>query len=390
VNAVAERIGRIDPRIADGLLALALSGLVLGSVLEAPDLDGPLALNLLLALTMTGALYFRRSRPFGSVVAVCGAALVLGVFLTSPPDLGPPVFAVVVSAYSVGGHAEGRRGLLGFGLITGTIALICLISTPEDILFPLFIFGVLPWMLGRSLSTHTTLARELAEKEARARHTREQEEASAVAVERNRVARELHDVLAHNLSVMVIQAAGARRLLDRDPEAAAEAAELIRENGREALIELRHVFGAVRRGEGEGLEGTPGLANVEGLVERARAAGLPVTLTVEGRPLELSPGPDMAAYRLVQEALTNTLKHAGRASTEVVVGYRPDAVVIEIRDEGDDPAPAAEPFESGGHGLVGMRERVGLYGGEVEAGTRSGGGFVVRARLPFEEAGVVS
>jgi signal transduction histidine kinase len=183
---------------------------------------------------------------------------------------------------------------------------------------------------------------------------------------------------------MVIQAAGARRLLAADPDAAVEAASLIETTGREALVELRHVFGAVRRGEGESLEGTPGLDQIQGLVRRARRAGLEIELDLDADDaVPLPAGAEMAAYRLVQEALTNTLKHAGPGSrARVSVRARPDGLRLEIEDEGTgDPARAAA-VEGGGHGLVGMRERFALYGGEVAAGPRPGSGFAVRGRLP--------
>jgi signal transduction histidine kinase len=182
---------------------------------------------------------------------------------------------------------------------------------------------------------------------------------------------------------MVIQASGARRLLAANPAAAVEAAQLIETTGREALIELRHVFGPIHRGEGESLEGTPGIAQLEGLIRRARAAGLPVELEVQGDPIELPTGAEMAAYRLVQEALTNTLKHAGTATTTVRLAFRPDGITVAIEDAGDAAPPAGAVTDSGGHGLLGMRERFGLYGGEVEAGPRPGGGYAVRGRLPL-------
>ena len=194
------------------------------------------------------------------------------------------------------------------------------------------------------------------------------------------MAREIHDVLAHNLSVMVIQASAARRVADRDPAAAKEAARLISRTGREALSELRYVFGAVRKDDGEALGAGPGLAHLDQLVSRAHRAGLSVEVRVEGEPLELSPGADLAAYRVVQEALTNTLKHARGSRAVVTVRYEPGGVVVEVLDDGT--AVNGSAWESGGHGLVGMRERVALYGGELEAGRRDGGGFAVRARLP--------
>jgi len=183
--------------------------------------------------------------------------------------------------------------------------------------------------------------------------------------------------------VMVIQASGARRMVATNPDAAVDAAQLIERTGREALIELRQVFGTVRRGEGEQLDGSPGLSRLPAMVERARKAGIPAELEVKGKALELSPGADAAAYRLIQEALTNIYKHAGTASTSVTLDYRPDSLEIAIVNDDDGYRLADGPLDSGGQGLVGMRERMGLYGGEMEATPRPGGGFEVKARLPI-------
>jgi signal transduction histidine kinase len=181
----------------------------------------------------------------------------------------------------------------------------------------------------------------------------------------------------------VIQASAAGRVVEQDPRAAAEAAELIARTGREAMTELRYVFGPVRKEDGKSLGAAPGLEHLERLASRAYRAGLPVDVRVEGAPLELQPGADMAAYRVVQEALTNTLKHARGARATVTVRYEPGDVVIEVLDDGAGANGSnGAPLDSGGRGLVGMRERVALYGGKLEAGARPGGGFAVRARLP--------
>jgi signal transduction histidine kinase len=230
---------------------------------------------------------------------------------------------------------------------------------------------------------HTELARELDEKADRAQRGQELEQARAVAEERRRVARELHDVLAHDLSVMVVQSGAARRIIDSDPQAAADAARLIERTGREALAELRHLFGPARRGEGEPLEGTPGVARIGRLADRARDAGLPVEVVVEGDPRALPPGVDLAGYRVVQEALTNTLKHAGPATARVTVRYEPGCLRLEVVDDGLGQSGDGKELGSSGHGLLGMNERVALYGGELEAGRSPEGGFRVRAALPL-------
>jgi signal transduction histidine kinase len=183
---------------------------------------------------------------------------------------------------------------------------------------------------------------------------------------------------------MVVQAGAARRIVERDPDTAADAAELIGTTGREALAELRSLLGPMHHEDGEPLEGVPSLRGIARLVRRAREAGLTVKLHVEGEPIDLPTGVDLTAYRVVQEALTNTLKHAGEARAEVTVRYEPWEVVLEVEDDGDGPRAGGDGLShlGGGHGLVGMRERVTLYGGMLQAGRRRGGGFAVRARLP--------
>lgn len=366
----------VDRALAAVLFALMAVNLTLG------HRQGPVIFELLIAAVMATALLWRRKRPLlATLVVVAGAGVLLGV-LTSPKNAFGTVFPVLVAAYSTGAHLELRRSLIGFVVTTGAIAAVCIANTPNDIFFPVVFFGIVPWVVGRVIYGQTALARELTEKAEREQIAREEEEARAAASERARVARELHDVLAHNLSVMVIQASAARRVADKDPAAAVEAAKLISRTGREAMSELRYVFGPVRKQDGDALGGSPGLAYLDQLASRAHRAGLPVELRVEGKPLQLSPGADLAAYRVVQEALTNTLKHAHGSRATVTVHYEPSDVVVEVLDDGAGAAANGNLADSGGHGLVGMRERVALYGGKLETGSRQGGGFAVTARLP--------
>lgn len=345
---------------------------------------GPVALNILLAAALGLSLLWRRRHPLLMATGVIAGAAVGAAFLTSPAGSSPIAVVVIVACYSTGAHLELRRAFVGLALMIATIVVVSLFKAPGDIVFPVLFFGALPWGVGRVIRTQTALARELAERADREQTASEEREARAAATERARVARELHDVLAHNLSVMVIQAAAAGRVVDGDPGAAIEAAELIGRTGREALSELRYLFGPVRREDGEELGASPGLANLEHLASRAHRAGLTVALDVEGEPITLPPGADMAAYRVVQEALTNTLKHAHGARATVKVRYRPRDVVVEVVDDGGRAAPSDRPPDGGGHGLVGMRERVALYGGNLEAGAQPTGGFAVRAQLPLE------
>ncbi len=365
-----------DWRVLDRLLALALILGVQIELLLKPHLTGPRGLNMLLYGAASLALFLRRERPLLLMAAVAVVGTAGEAVLQGPPDLTFVILMLLTASYSVGAHARQRVALIGLGLGVAVVIAVSAIRGDSDVIFPVVFFVFVPWLVGRTLRHQSALSRELAEKADRAEHAREEEERRAVA-------RELHDVLAHNLSVMVVQAGAARRIVERDPDTAADAADLIRTTGRDALAELRSLLGPVHRDEGEPLGGVPSLAQVSRLVRRAREAGLTVRLTVEGEAVALPTGIDLTAYRVVQEALTNTLKHAGEARAEVTVRYEPGEVVVEVEDDGVGPGGNGQLADvGGGHGLVGMRERVGVYGGKLQAGRRRGGGFAVRARLP--------
>ena len=225
------------------------------------------------------------------------------------------------------------------------------------------------WVLGDTLKTRRAFLAEEREESAR----------RAVAGEQARIARELHDVIAHNVSVMVVQAAAANDVFDSAPDKARDALRSIEETGRAALTELRRLLGTVRTPEEEAYAPQPGLALLGELVSRVRAAGLPVAVHLDGELGDLPAGLDLSAYRIVQEALTNTLKHAQASRAEVGVRRTASDLELEIVDDGVGNGNG----DGGGQGLIGMRERAALVGGEVEAGPRPGGGFQVRARLPL-------
>jgi signal transduction histidine kinase len=376
------RLSERDRRLLDVLFVVFLLVVCELNVLLLDDVEGPLAANLAVVAVMAGALLWRRSHPLAAMAGVLGGALVMALLLTPPPDTFAFVALLIGACYAAGRHLEGWRSVVGLVAGVGTVTGIALVHTPNDVIWPATFFAAVPWVAGRTLHNQTLLARELAEKAERAAHAREEDERRAIAAERSRIARELHDVLAHNLSVMVVQAAGARRLVERRPERAAEAAGLIQRTGREALAELRQLFGPVRHGQGEELRGPVGIGMVEELAARARAAGLTVRVHVEGRPVALPAGVDLTAYRVVQEALTNALKHAGRGQASVTVSYEPDELVVSVEDDGAGAERDGLGELGGGHGLAGMRERVALYGGRLQVGSRNGGGFAVRARLP--------
>ncbi|HEX3278602.1 MAG TPA: histidine kinase [Thermoleophilaceae bacterium] len=370
-----------DWRVIDRVLVGVLFVVIEVEVITSDAIQGPRVLNGLLLGAVTLSFLWRRSHPEISLAAVLAGLVLSQLVLTPPPDLFAAVVMLISASYAAGAHLEGRRALIGLVGAVVTVSTVALIYDSGDVFFPVTIFCCIPWLVGRTLRNHTALARELAEKAERAEHERAEEERRAIAAERSRIARELHDVLAHSLSVMVVQSGAARRIVERDPEKAAAAAELVRETGREALAELRHLFGPVRRGEGEALSGPPSIRRVEDLVERARAAGLAVRLVIDGEPVDLPTGVDLTAYRVVQEALTNTLKHAGRARATVRISYELNEVVLSVEDDGGEH-PGAAAAEGGGYGLVGMRERVAVYGGVLQAGPHEGSGFAVRVRLP--------
>jgi signal transduction histidine kinase len=378
VDSLTER----DWRVIDRVFVAAL--LVLG-LIEVLLLDEPTDVKwgtTGVVTAMAVALLWRRTHPLATLVTFIGSALVGEAFFVGPPGFLTQVLILLTATYSVGAHAGGRRGLVGLGLGLIGVSAVAIAYDDGDVFFPVVFFVITPWLVGRVLRNTLLASRELAERAELAEHAREEEQRHAIMTERNRVARELHDVLAHNLSVVVVQAGAARRIVARDPERAAEVAALIELTGREALAELRHLFGPVRREDGGPLAESPGLGDLERLVARVNQAGLPVDLQVDGDPVPLPAGVDLTAYRLVQESLTNALKHAGADSATVTLSYEPNEVAITVEDDGEGLSPERLSNLGGGHGLAGMEQRVALYGGLLQAGRRRGGGFAVRARLP--------
>jgi signal transduction histidine kinase len=246
------------------------------------------------------------------------------------------------------------------------------------------------WWLGRSLRLRRSYLAELEDRAARLEKARFADARTARVEERSRIARELHDVVAHHVSVMTVQAGAARRIMDRDPASAREAIETIEQVGRSALSEMRRIVGVLRTdrdlaASAAELTPQPGTQDLAGLVEQIRETGLAVRLEVDGQERRLSTGVDLAVYRLVQEALTNSLKHAGpNARAWVRLRYSDKSLTLEVADDGRGASEADCSAPGPGHGLVGMRERVALYGGELRVGPRAGGGFEVRARFPLE------
>jgi signal transduction histidine kinase len=286
---------------------------------------------------------------------------------------------LLLAVYSAAAHTSGARTLIAGGM---TIALYVndLVAIDPDgvnadtVIFYALLFGS-PWVTGRAVRERRLNARQLEQEKARA--------ATAIVEERARIGRELHDVVAHAISVMVLQARGGRRVLESDPADAREAFAVIERTGQQALGEMRRLLGMLRRSDEElALAPQPSLKQITTLVEQVRAAGLPVEVTVDGEPRELPPGVELSAFRIVQEALTNALKHAGPARAHVFVRYGADDLELEIADDGEGIGDGS----GSGYGLIGMRERVTVYGGELQAGRRPGGGYALRVRLPLGSA----
>jgi signal transduction histidine kinase len=302
-------------------------------------------------------------------------------WLTSAGDLPAIWFTLLALSFGLGAHEDGRGAIAGVGvLFAGTIATTAIGGslTVGEVAFPMMLVAA-SCLAGRTARSRARLAGELHEAAVRANERRAAAAERAVVEERKRIAREMHDVVAHSMSVMVVQAGGARRILERDALRAREAAQLIAGTGREAIAELQRLLGVLH------LEpaAAPTLDGLAGLVERARAAGLPVALTVEGERRPLPEGVEHAAYRVVQEAITNAIKYAAAAPTEVHVSYGRQDLELHVGDRGPG-AGAPGRVGGGGHGLVGMRERVRIFGGELHTGRRAGGGFEVRARIPLD------
>ncbi|GAA2453216.1 sensor histidine kinase [Actinomadura vinacea] len=386
------------PQAADAVLALAL--LLLGlPQLYLEDLPRGLDVyyaetdlrHLVVIVAMTMMLAFRRTRPLAALCVIVAGWVVLTVW-HYPPSI-PDFAAYLVAVYSVAAH----RGL-AISALGGLVALVALngflVAFPGELGIMSFmtdnalVIGL--WVLGRNLRLRRAYFAELEDRAARLERARGTDARAARVEERSRIARELHDVVAHHVSVMTVQAGAARRILDRHPAGAREAMTTIEEVGRTALSEMRRIVGVLRTERDESAGGElapqPGLGDLGELLDHVRDTGLSVQLWVEGEARTPSPGVDVAAFRLIQEALTNTLKHAGpQARAWVRLRYTGADLTVEIEDDGRGTATImADNGDRPGHGLVGMYERVALYGGELRIGPRVGGGFGVRARFPLE------
>ena len=367
--------------LADGGVALLISAIGQAEVWANPDL-GPRLPIAALTLLMTGALAWRRRAPIACAVAVIAGLVPLAAAWQVPDETVMPSLALILACYSCGSNLPVRPALAGLAILL--VPLIPLLAlgdgAPGDLLFLGTVFGGV-WIAGRIVRSRRDLTLTLAERNVQLEDTRDEMARAAVAQERTRIARELHDVVAHCVNLMVVQAAAERRALGDDGGETAAVLSSIEDTGREALTEMRRLLGILRRdGDDAPLEPPASLRGLASLADQMRDAGLPVEVHQEGEPRPLSAGVDLSAYRIVQEALTNALKHAGPARAHVHVSHRARELELVVTDDGQARGPSRR---NGGHGLIGMRERVALFGGTLEAGPRPEGGYRVRARLPL-------
>jgi signal transduction histidine kinase len=385
VSAVYAWLSR-HPRLVDSALALVLALIGIGSAFGTTHRLLTIPFTLLLIVPVV----FRRQIPVAAfaLAVTAGALQVLTNVGPSGSDL-----AIVVLLYTLAAYRPRRISVAGLAVcLLGSVVAIARWAPPVQVSPLQWIFvgsitfagpALIAWVLGDSMRYRRAYLLALEDRAARLEAERDAQAQVAAAAERARIARELHDVIAHNVSVMVVQADGAGYALQAEPERARLALAAISRTGRQALSEMRRLLGVLRaEDERAELAPLPGLDQLRELLEQARAAGMSVSLTMEGSPRPLDEGAELAAYRAVQESLTNTRKHGGLAvAAAVTLRYEEDGLLVQVTDDGRSAAPAAG--EVAGHGLTGMRERIAMYGGTVQAGPLAGGGYQVSARLPF-------
>jgi signal transduction histidine kinase len=370
----------------DRLVAVVFVVLAQIELWTSTAIPGPKALTAPLAILIPACIAVRRRWPLaaGSLVLIANGV----IFLVA--GSGQSVALAVswmCALYAIAVWTDTRGFVTGFGVLVAVNAALAL-SGPQTskAVQPDFLFTVIPGVamliLRRAVRDRQLLAETLAARAELLEREHELRAHEAVAEERARIARELHDLVAHNVSVMVVQAGAERHALGEDQTSTRETLSSIEQAGRQALAEARRLLGMLRRkDDNDELEPQPSLDQIDTLLEHIVRAGLPVKLAVEGERGPLPAGVDLCAYRIVQEGLTNALKHAGPARAEVLLRYAPRALTVEIRDDGRG-APRVNG-DGAGHGLIGMRERVALYGGKLETGPREGGGFEIHAELPL-------
>ncbi|MFG2667401.1 sensor histidine kinase [Streptomyces sp. NPDC048387] len=392
---------RRHPTGVDSFWAVLLFGFSMLNVAEMTGSSLALRLATVPVVAALSVVLALRRKWTGPMFWLAVAAGVVQLAIGSPVQTCDLAMLVILFTVAASGDVPRwvSRAALGCGLLAAPLYFLRFgvdknASAVQEALFVVFMMVpfALAWVMGDSLRTRRAYYAQLVERNQRLEKEREAQAKVAVAAERARIARELHDVVAHNVSVMVVQADGAAYVMDVAPEQAKEALQTISGTGRQALAEMRRLLGVLRTGEPQESEDyvpQPDVEQIEVLVEQVRAAGLTVDFEVEGAPRRLPSGVELTAYRIVQEALTNTRKHGGpdaRASVRLV--YFDDGLGLLVEDDGR--GAAHELYEDGGadgagHGLIGMRERIGMVGGTLDAGPRPGGGFRISALLPLKK-----
>lgn len=371
---------------------LATDALVAGGVLalSVPPLTGPTghnhSLSLVLIVVMVCLLVWRRRAPFTVLVAITAVALVQLTTGTLNGGLALPV-----AFYTLAVYAPGRSILAGAALLEGAAVLLA-VSAGNGLLAWTSSSTLLmaTWLTGYYVRTRRAYLASLLRRAERLERERDTQAQLGASAERARIAREMHDIIAHNIAVMIALADGATYTVASDPGQAATLMGEISATGRSALTEMHRLLGVLRQPAGLGHAPQPTLADIDNLLAAVRAAGLPTRLTVTGEQPALPPSIQLALYRIIQEALTNTLKHSAAASAQVRLAYLPDAVELEVTDNGRPqaiPGGTLDAEPSARHGITGMRERAAVFGGEVSAGPAAGGGWRVHTMLSLRQEG---
>ena len=381
------RLRQINPWVLDALLATVFLVLVVvghftasnNVKVEYRDAD---VLSVLLTIGVAVPYYFRRHAP---LIVLLVSEFCVVVLTVREYQTGATPTVLLVGVYTVAAYCNARDRLVGIVAVAAGLLVVAIVGTPggndADTAYTAALFAA-AYLFGFAVRNRRLYTEQLEER-ARALELEKDEGARrAVAEERLRIAQDLHDVVAHSMGVIAVQAGVGAHVIDTEPAEAKKSLEAISHTSRSTLVEIRRMLGVLREDSGASYAPAPGLADLDRLVRDVGTAGLETEVRTEGTPTELPPGVDFTAYRIVQEALTNVLKHAGRARARVTIGYEGEALRLEIVDDGRGVNGRAE---SGGHGLIGMRERVGVYGGSFEAGPRTGGGFRVAVRLPYGE-----
>jgi signal transduction histidine kinase len=374
------------PSRGDLALALAVGAAIAIETTRSGRGRGPLAANLAVCLAIGAPLAWRRIVPLAAALAVTAAATLQTGLLTPLPRLVTPLALAVLPAYAVAAHSGARRACAGLALCLAGVPVIEL-ATPSAQrdgagVIPALAIVIVAWIAGRAVAAQSRRVAELEALDRRLAAARLARERLAVAEQRAHVARELHDVVAHSMTVVCLQAGAAQRLWVDRPEAAREALAAVGATARETLAHLRDTLGLLDPGPPEGP--TP-MRDLEALAARARSAGLAVTIEIDGRSRALPGDVGLVAYRVVQEALTNAIRHAAPTAVTVRVAYEADALAVDVRDEGRSAGLPGQMTVSGtGNGLRGMLERVERCAGVLSFGPLPSGGFAVTARLPIE------